>query len=54
MGNDFDSLYRRLQMTRDRQRESLADSEKQLAALDRLMGKDAQAELPIPPVKPGK
>jgi len=44
MSNDFDSLYRRLTDTRKRQAEALADSDKQIAALDRLMGKDRQVD----------
>lgn len=51
MSSDFDSLYRRLSDTRKRQAEALADSDRQIAALDRLMGKDKQGELPIPPVR---
>jgi len=44
MSAEFDSLYRRLKMTRDRQAEALADSDGQIAALDRLMGKDKQSD----------
>lgn len=52
MGTEFDSLYRRLTDTRKRQAEALADSDIQIAALDRLMGKDRQADL-VSGVTPG-
>lgn len=45
VSSDFDSLYRRLSDTRKRQAEALADSDKQIFALDRLMGKTVQNDL---------
>lgn len=45
MSSDFDSLYRRLTETRKRQAEALADSDKQIAALNRLMGKPVQSDV---------
>lgn len=45
MSSDFDSLYQRLKATRERQAAILATTDKEIAALDKLMGKDRQMDL---------
>jgi len=43
--SDFDTLYNRLKATRERQAAILATTDKEIAALDRLMGKGNQVDL---------